>query len=323
MKSLFTLLTFLAFFSLNAQQEGNTIITKVTATWCPFCGQWGWDYKQALKSEFDSGPIVLIAAHKGGSDLVSDASLWFVDQLGAVGQPRFYFNSEPNSVSNSNWEDRLEENVSLLKDLSDNSPSLVQFDRYSITGNNIETQVYVADLPQTTNEYTVAAYIIEDKVINAQASQGSSAEHINIMRASLGAPEGVAVSSNTTINLTGELDPDWNQDEIGLLVVLFEKSGDDYTIVNSTFTPTALLADNDELLDPALFSYSDQGGALILTAADDNKYHLSITDMAGRNMLNEEFENSISINKTEMISGMYVVTLRTGNSVLSQQIFIN
>jgi|GEM_PF-2725453 len=323
MKPLFTLLAMLAFLSLNAQQEGNTIINKVTATWCPFCGQWGWDYKDALISEFSSGPVVLIAPHKSGSDLASEASLWYVDQLNSAGQPRFYFNNELNSVSGSNWEERLDDNVQFLRDKAAASPALVQFDRYSITDNTIEAQVYVDALPQTGNEFTVAAYVIENNVVSPQSGKGNDAVHTNIMRSSLGAPEGVTVSSNNTINLTGELDADWDQDEIGLLVVLYEKSGEAYTIANSTFTPTALLADNEELLDPSLFTYSDLGTTLVLNAADDEKYQLSLTDMSGRTMLTEEFVSSYSLNKTDMTPGLYVVTLRTENSVLSQQIFIN
>lgn len=322
MKHLFTLLIFLAFFSLNAQQQGNTIVTKATATWCPNCGNWGWDYLEALKEKFPSGPIVLVSAHKGNSDLQTEASKWYTDNLNVSGQPKFYFDNDINSVNGGNWESELDENVQLLNDQADAAPVLVQFDQYSILSGIITAKIRVADLPPAA-DYTVATYVLENNVEYAQSGQGNDAIHTNIMRSSLGAPEGVSVAPNSTITMTGNVEDDWNVSELGLLVVLYQKEGDDYVITNSTYTPTATLANNQELLDAFLFSYSDEGSSLLISVEDENNYDFSLTDLSGKVVMNDNFSNNIRINKSQVTAGMYVVTFRSENKILSQQIFIN
>ena len=73
---IFTLLLFfaLSFSNIHAQdvpEVQRTLLTKVTATWCPSCGSWGWSFFEDI-IEDNTGKATFMGAHHSGN-LVSSA----------------------------------------------------------------------------------------------------------------------------------------------------------------------------------------------------------------------------------------------------------
>lgn len=318
MRLVYMTLLSLCFMTIG-QAQNNPIFSKHTATWCPNCGNWGWGYMEAMKEEFQTGPATLLGVHFSG-DLENDAAIWFKNNLGASGQPRFYVNNQAISVG-SNWSDKVEVAKDAATEMIASGMDIISFDGVSISDTDITANVNLSDIPNA-NTY-VAVYAYENNVVNYQAAQGDDAIHPNVLRASLGAPEGIEVTQAGTTAYVGELDARWNIDEIGLLAVVYEKVGNKYEIRSSqAISNVASRVSTDELLDTGIFTYTDTDNSLIIEADNAERYELTLTDMTGQRVYNNTFTNQISIEKSQLITGMYVSTLRSGNKLVSQQIFI-
>ena len=67
----FTLLTIfciasISLFSQEVMEVQQTLLTKRTATWCPYCGTWGWGFFEDL-IEDNEEKAVLIRPQRGDS----------------------------------------------------------------------------------------------------------------------------------------------------------------------------------------------------------------------------------------------------------------
>lgn len=320
MRILFTLIMLLG-WTLGQAQNRNVIVTKATATWCPNCGTWAWDYKDALLAEFPSGPMTFIAAHFRNSDLENEASLWFARNINAAGQPTFYINNDWNTVGSGSWNSQLSNVRQEILDKAQGEAT-VSFDGVAIDGETVSCTVGTNYTAEPGTEYTIAVYVYEDNVDYFQSGR-PNAIHPNILRTSLGAPQGVPYDPATgSYDFQDVIDPAWNKDELGLLAVLYRIDGADYVIEESTSVSNfASKTSNEDLLDANTFGYTDRDAELIITA-DEQQYALTLTDMRGRVVVDTDFRNEISIQKILTPPGMYIATFRTNKGFYSQQIFI-
>jgi len=311
-------------FGLLQAQNQNVIVSKVTATWCGLCGNWGWDYTEALKEAYPSGPATVMTVHKSGSDLENATSTWFLNNLNVGGgQPLFYINNDQNLVGSGSWSNNLEDTKQEIEALADGFP-VISFDGVSLAGDQVECTVQMElNTVADGTEYTIAVYVLENNVVNFQSGQGADAVHTNVMRMSLGQPEGINAIPLSAHEFSDVVDPDWNKDELGLLAVLYEVDGDDYKIIGSTAVANfASKTNTQDLLDPSIFTYSDEGGELVIIANDNNQYGLTINDMSGKQITSTDFSGSVRIAKNNTPTGVYVMTFSTENKTVSQQIFI-
>lgn len=323
MRLVYMTLLSLCFMTIGNAQN-NPIFSKVTASWCPNCGNWGWSYMEAMKEEFQTGPATLLGVHFSG-DLKSDAGVWFANNLNASGQPRFFVNNQAISVGGGNWSTKVETAKDASTEMIGTGMNIISFDGVSvgISGIDINANVNISSLPNTTNEVSVAVYVYENNVENFQSGQGNDAVHPNVLRMALGAPEGTVVTEAGTISVSGDLNADWNLEELGLLAVVYEKVGDTYEIRSSqAISNVASRVSTDELLDANLFSYSDTESTLTITAENTDTYEVTLTNMTGQKVFSNTFENQINIDKAQLHTGMYVSTLRSGNKLVSQQVFV-
>ena len=183
---LFTTLL-LSLFSLCAISQSysfsqKTLITKRTATWCPNCGTWGWDFAKAIE-ELDNPNAVLIRAHYSG-DLQSQVSIDITGNFNAVYQPEFYINEDRITVGSTTWQDKVEEfeeqideNATLEANVSTSAYSYINNDEVTVTASS-------TFLKEAEGEFYLAAYLLENGVINNQASRGADAVHNRVLRAS-------------------------------------------------------------------------------------------------------------------------------------------
>ena len=73
-------------------ESQKTLITKKTADWCPFCGQWGWGLFKGMLTDNEEDALV-IATHYSG-DLKNDDAEAISDNFGGFYQPIFFVNGK-------------------------------------------------------------------------------------------------------------------------------------------------------------------------------------------------------------------------------------
>ncbi len=245
MKKLFTPFFALCLFftlSLQAQevaQVQKSVITKRTATWCPYCGTWGWELFEGL-IEDNSEKAVLIAAHFGGSQLETTTSAEYLANLGGAGQPRFFLNNELQSASSSTIPDTraaIKQQVDanyLLQPLA-NAGSYSSFD-----GTTLNIQTRTVFFQQAEGEYYLGVYLIEDGVLNSQAGQSGEVMHHYVMRdAATDNTFGVLLDSGTipanteyTHNFSADVSG-YVPENLDVVTIIWRKEGDTYYYVNA------------------------------------------------------------------------------------------
>ena len=91
---------------INKQQW--TLFHERTADWCPYCGTWGWDFKDKLITEFAGKPVVFAAVHHSGG-LANPTSIELGKNFNGTAQPIFYEGGNDMNVSSSDQNTKLEE----------------------------------------------------------------------------------------------------------------------------------------------------------------------------------------------------------------------
>lgn len=249
MKSLiFTFLICLS-FGLQAQDVEpiqRTLITKRSATWCSPCGSWGWDFFHDAVTQNEEKAFFFAAHHSG--DLVNQTAKDITDNWGAIGQPRFYFNSTDIGASSSSSATKLAD----LKDMVD-----VAYETVPTVGVGLEVfwdaeneQILVNTntkfFQTATGEFYTGVYLVEDNVIANQASQGSNANHEKILRASFsdgtfGVPFlinsfGVDDEFSNQFTMSGVENPMVSNLDYEYIAIVWQKVNDIYEVVNVSGT---------------------------------------------------------------------------------------
>lgn len=242
MKKTLTLLIFIVFvFGISAQEVPNvqySMLTKITATWCTFCGTWGWDAFEKLLPE-NEGKAIIISNHYSG-DLRNNTAAAIASNLNTFGQPLFYVNNTNQNFSSNNWTSKTEDTKKMIEDNYKASPIVNAGIMASLNGNTLNVKTKTRFFKSAEGEFYLGVYVIEDKVVNYQASRSSAAVHKNVLRGSVG-PEhfGKLISSGQVASgtemeneFTTTLNASWNTDNIKLATIIWRKVGDSYLYFN-------------------------------------------------------------------------------------------
>ena len=241
MKRTITLFTFLAVMvSLNAQtvtMEQRTLLTKRTATWCPNCGTWGWTYMKDIIAD-NSDKAVIVGAHYSG-DLQSAAASELVGIFGGAGQPVFFADKSNLRVSRSNTVAKRTEAKNLVDANFAKMPvanaGMEIFDR----SGDLDIDLRVEFFEATSGTYNVGILVLEDNVVNFQASVGSGAVHPFVIRESVNGVVGDEVATGTipagTIkDFSYSITPDaaWDLDNVSFAAIIWKENGGSQDFVN-------------------------------------------------------------------------------------------
>ncbi|MBT8191357.1 MAG: T9SS type A sorting domain-containing protein [Bacteroidia bacterium] len=326
----FVLAFFLCLTCMNAQDYSKTpVISKVTATWCPNCGSWGWSFMEALKDEFNDDSALLLSVHHSG-DLENPVSDWFSKNLKNTYQPQFFINNEMQGVNSGNWNNQ----VSAFRNLADNTSnqngnsSFSFLKSYIDASNNIQVELDVAAMNKSEGEFFLGIYIYENNVINYQSQQGNNAVHPNVLRdvisdnywgdAYLAGNSSSVVTKSYDLNST-----DWNYNDLGLVAIMWEKVGNDYIMDNARFVNNiGLLSSNEELLDESAFDIRPGENRISVITSIDKELNLILTSSSGQNIYASVFRNLIEISTADLVPGIYFLTLQTDNGRLSKKVLV-
>ena len=233
-----TALSICQIYSQEVKQEQRTLVTKRTATWCPYCGSWGWNMMTGLLEDNDEKSIIW-AAHYSG-DLVNSTSESIVQNIGGAGQPRFYLNQTDKNVTSSNVSSKRTAIKDEIEQTFTQMPDANAGIRATKTGRRLNMDVKAKFFNQSQGEYYLAVYVIEDDVLAYQAGKGANTPHKNVLREAVTSEKfGVLVASGVitagteyTTSYTYDVPSNWEVSNVSLAAVLWKKQNNKYQFVN-------------------------------------------------------------------------------------------
>ena len=318
-------------FSLTAQDvpnEQKPLFTKITATWCPNCGTWGWTYMKDIIGQ-NGDEMLVVGAHYSG-DLQNAAGGFFDQVLQAPGQPVFYLNNDNQGVRSNNLSAKLAETDAMVKQITGEQPLVgvgmeVQPSQTSITVRT-KTKFFNA----TDGEYYLGLYLIEDGVVADQASVGSNAVHPMVARAIFSDQgEGVqladgAIAADTEMEneFTLVRQPEWNLDNSYVYGIIWkrENGGFIYQNGNSVDVMDVVISTEDERLlnEVKVFPTVSEGTYQIELPGSMRNHSITITDKVGQRfdyVLTSTSDRVHVVNLSAMPVGQYFIRLEYGDAL--------
>ncbi len=335
-KSLLFFVFALFAFSLPAQevmQVQQSLITKRTATWCPYCGTWGWELFENLIAD-NSEKAVLLAAHFGGSQLETPTSVEYLGNLGGAGQPRFFLNNDLQPASASTIADTrtsIKQQVDanyLLAPLA-NSGSYSSFD-----GNTINIQTRTVFFEDAEGEFYLGVYLIEDGVLNSQAGQSGEVMHHYVMRDAVTSTTfgellgsgNIAAGSEFTHQFSADISG-YVPENLDVVTIIWKKEGTTYYVVNAWSEDAGNMPPPSGLAETSLpenihlqlqtIDFARQYELLIENAQQLDRFRLRLISSTGQTvrLLQEGAlptgEHRMAVYKEDLPSGLYFLLLET------------
>ncbi len=336
------------------EKKSVALIDKLTATWCPPCGGWGWLTAEQLiagtegKALFMSLYVGLNDNNNGLFKNPTSESLApnFTTTSGlpnfgvnGVGRTADYITDKHTDIAGLKAEClRVVDEFSMTTPLA--SPACVM----SIDGNTLTVRAKVQFWSAAQGDYYLAAYIIEDSVVNMQRTPDSlstRAAHRKVLRGSMsGKPFGDLVAGGT-IN-AGQLydkefrftiaDPQWDKRKLQVYTVLWRKEYNDYRYVNAASPqearPTTSINTVAGIQELHLFPNPAYGTAtLSISLREPQTIRTSITDMAGhivyqKNNKGGSGSNTIILPLEGIGAGVYNVSIDTKNGNVTKRLSV-
>ena len=238
-RNILLLLVLCLSYSTHAQVEPevkpvqNTLITKISATWCINCGTWGWDAHENIIEENQENTIHFNAHNSG--DLESEVAKAFSSNYGSIGQPQFFLNNENLSLFSSNEATKRAEIIATISANTLQTPIVGVASLHEITDGLLTVQSNVEFFQNVAGDYFLATYIIEDGVMNSQVGQSGIVSHKQVMRTALsenhfGDPlvNGVEAAMVQLFELPAE----WVPENLEMVSIVWRKDGDKFVFVN-------------------------------------------------------------------------------------------
>ncbi len=325
MKLYLSFLLLFTFLTINAQDyQRMPVISKVTATWCPNCGSWGWDYMEALKQEFGDASALLLGVHHSG-DLENPVSDWFSKNLRNSYQPQFFLNNQQQGVNSGNWTSKVAEMRQTVDALrQDQADSAFEIDVWINENDELKVNVDLAPLNKADGDFFLASYIFENNVINYQSQQGQNAIHPNVLRDVISdnfwgdSYDGSTPSVFKSYSLAGK-----NWDQIGVVTIMWKKEGNYYIMDNAAFTSEInLLLSNDEVLNDDRFEISHRNELVQISNNDNNTYNVMLMNIRGEKIQSKKLTKNVEMDVTNLPSGIYIIHIQNKLGYFSQKIYL-
>lgn len=220
-----------------------SLITKVTATWCIHCGTWGWNFFANVLEDNNSKAIIW-ASHYSGN-LNNATSNAISSNLNVPGQPVFVLNNTNQGVGSSSVDTKRTAIQNAVNANAEMSPVANAGMLASLEGTELTVKTKAKFFQEGDGNYFLSVYLIEDGVSAAQTGQGSGAvPHKQILRAAMTTDVfGIeladgAVTSGTEFDetFTMTLDPTWDATKIEVAAIIWKKNGNTYEFVNGNST---------------------------------------------------------------------------------------
>ena len=224
-------------FGQEVVQKQNMLITKITATWCPNCGTSAWDNKKEIIANYPDA--VFLTTHiSTSSKLYSSTARDYARNLpSAVGQPIFYINRDRYNTGGI-----LNATETAQQTIQGESPLANAGLEMKMEEQVLNVKARVQFFEPANGEFYLSLFVIEDKVMETQASRGSGlVEHSKVLRGRVTSSAfGVliadgSINANETFDfrINRQIPEEWNQENLEVAAIIWQKNGDIYEFVNT------------------------------------------------------------------------------------------
>ncbi len=326
----FSLLAFVG-YTQDAPETQSTLITKISATWCPPCGGWGWDMFHDL-IEDNEEKATLIAVHHSGN-LLTPTSGALAENFMITGQPQFFMGNVNQGIFSSNSVTKRAEIQQAVDEAAGQAPIVNTGISASYTDDTQEINVNTRTefFQNADANYYLGLYIVNDGYVGFQQSQGANAEHEKVLVTSFttshfGDPLTSGVVTDGTI-IEGmysiAIDPEWEVEKLEVISIIWSEVNGVYTYVNSNITNDIGLAVSSNFLQEAVSDFTieptimNSGESTInFELFDQDYYTINIMDQTGK-LVKSVFQGELSagthrfaVKRSDLgAAGIYYVTV--------------
>jgi hypothetical protein len=316
-----------------------TLLHERTADWCPFCGTWGWDFKDKLINEFNGKPVIFTAIHHSGG-LSNPTSIELSNNFSGSGQPLFYADGTDLNVSSGNQVARLQD----AKDIATYNSAVTPYAGIGIDATldesndilSIKTKVEILEKIDD-GEYYLGLYLLED--LNwKQESKGANAQHKNVIKSSLfnstfGRKLGSGALQKGTIFtedvvVTGITQ---SRNNISILGIIWNKVTNRYMFFNANEVNVALSSSvENSFLNNNLQVYASESGSVFVDIKADEEIKdltLLLTDIDGK-LIQSQNLNQVSVGENRFSfdniqkSGIVFLTVQKPGFKVTKQVIL-
>ena len=337
---LFVALQFTSQAQITVEETQRSIFTKITATWCPNCGTWGWTFMENMIDEIDDKAIV-IGAHYSG-DLGESVSQDWTSNFNVNGQPRFVLNNIDLGINSSNHTSKVMEVMNNIDNFAEQTPvANVGLEAVYTASNEMVVFTNTKFFQDASGRYTLALYVLEDEVIANQAGQGSMTVHPKVMRMAIGDSFGEEiVNGNAAAGMevagqyTMAIDPEWDLGNISVLGViwqevngtnLFVNAFEDNTFAASTSNKSVLAEQVEMNVMPNIIT--DVANITLNLTESVKDAEINLIDLTGKE-LSTIFSgdlmsgtHSLSLERSKVSSnGIYLLQMQSANGVITKKV---
>jgi len=329
--------------TVEVPQEQKPLISKVTASWCPFCGSWGWSFYDDIYEDNGDDAVFLTLHHSG--DHTNAISSSVVNNFTVFGQPRFLLDGVDLNVSSSNGTSKRQEFHNLVDQAKDASPMIQTGIDAGYNADLIRVNYAVEAFTDLNGEYYVALYLVERSFIGYQASIGPNAQHKTMLRAELTnqAFGKLAFSGNTPAgSVMGGYQEfplgAYNPENLQIVSVIWKKEGDQYLVINSNLDDELELKSTSSVnqeyateLEVSLYPTVVKNDLTIHLEAPDRleEVIVRVFNLGGDILMEEKFgiidmgKQALTLNALASVpAGIYLLNIHSQSRQWTQRIII-
>lgn len=218
--------------------------SKITATWCGPCGDWGWTLNDEITAAIGTDHVTTAMYSSSSSQLTNTTAVAFYTPFGGNGFPSFCMNGANLTAYSSGggvYTTTTKSNIQTAATAFKSATCIAGVGaNVKWTGTDVKVDVRTKFLTDGSGEYYVACYAIEDGVVNQQNVTGQGyvqKTHHNVFRGPVSdGDRGVqitATSNGQTFDKSFSMSATpWTTANVSFLLVIWKKTGTAYSFVN-------------------------------------------------------------------------------------------
>jgi hypothetical protein len=336
-------LTILFASGINSQQVSKknwTLVHERTASWCPFCGTWGWNMKDEIFSTYADQNLIFMAVHHSG-DLLNQTATEFGDNFSGTGQPIFYMDGSNLNVNSSNIAERIRD-IKIAMDFKATQSVFAGVGVDATLNSSTKTLTAKAKVEFLEavegGDYYLGLYLVED-VLNFQSSRTGTPLHRNVLRQSLlpttfgKTLKTGAVAKGAVFNVDASLaNVNATRDKIKVVAIIWNKVGSKYIFFNANVVNVGIPASTDfeaDINNDMIVTQNESNSVIvdIKNIVLDQDAVLSIADISGRLLASQQViknnSNQILILTGDFNQGVHIITLISDKKRISKKIVLH
>ncbi|MCZ2100599.1 MAG: hypothetical protein LC107_03570 [Chitinophagales bacterium] len=313
-----------------------TLIHERFATWCPYCGTWGWDLKENMLEEFKNDNVIFMSVDYSG-DLTNPIAKEFDENFGGVGQPIFYVDGVNIAANASNGATKVAE-TRLEVDFKKDLPPFAALGLDATLNEETKTidvkalVKYVQEVE--SGDYLLGLYLLEDVWAN-QASRTGLQLHKNVLVGSF-LPNvfnnpivSGKVNEGTEFNFSASLDnlsgKSTDYKVLGVIWTFNKK----YLFHNGFITDVKLASSTKDVDTSNFNAYQDESGNIVVILDQDtditNITEMMISDISGtiiKKISKNDINSKVLQISTNYVPGIHIITLNNGGIKTSKKVVL-